>query len=190
MALKKHYVYFIKCCNADGFVKVGVSSDIESRISSLSTGNPYRLELVNSITCISKERAYFVEHVIHNWLSSRRISGEWFDGVDFTRLTKKFKGLSLGKVGFDKIEGTFPSLDARIDNYKKISNFEGSEFTPETLKQLAFHGFHLNHRDAKELADEFTEDAKSVLGSLDDDVSDGTEHLLKNTKSVLMQDFR
>lgn len=73
------FVYFIQCGHdKKPPVKVGVASNIDKRLKSLQTGNPYELKLLCSIECKNTKEAYNLECFIHSELKSRRIRGEWF----------------------------------------------------------------------------------------------------------------
>jgi hypothetical protein len=63
-------------------VKVGIAQDIPQRIKQLQTGNPARLVLMHSIEIPSAPRWMVerAERLIHAYLASERVSGEWFMG--------------------------------------------------------------------------------------------------------------
>lgn len=67
-------IYIIKCKE---FYKIGVTTgSIEGRVSTLQVGNPFKLELVFAI---KTEKADYLEKVIHNHFSPKRLRGEWFE---------------------------------------------------------------------------------------------------------------
>jgi hypothetical protein len=67
------YLYLIKCKEA---YKIGVATDVRSRIASLQTGNPYKLELAD---CFQFTNAEFVERALHQKYNDLRMLGEWFE---------------------------------------------------------------------------------------------------------------
>jgi hypothetical protein len=67
---KNKYLYFIRCGDA---VKIGVSSDPETRMQALSTGAPGKLYLLAKFPNSGN-----LENQCHKKLSHLRISGEWF----------------------------------------------------------------------------------------------------------------
>lgn len=67
---KNKYLYFIRCGDA---VKIGMSSDPESRMQILSTGAPGKLYLLAKIPNSGN-----IEAECHRKLSHLRINGEWF----------------------------------------------------------------------------------------------------------------
>jgi len=66
------YLYLIR---SEDYYKIGIASDVESRLAQLQTGNPIQLELVD---CYSFNDAAPVEKVLHNKFSACRAVGEWF----------------------------------------------------------------------------------------------------------------
>jgi len=75
----KYYVYFIEAGNRKNPpVKIGVTTNVENRIASLQTGNPYSLKCKALITCSSRGEAYGLESYLHYRLRKLRLNGEWF----------------------------------------------------------------------------------------------------------------
>jgi hypothetical protein len=68
------YLYLIRC-REEAF-KIGIASDVRSRIASLQTGNPYKLELA---ACYSFPSAEVVERALHMKFDGVRMVGEWFN---------------------------------------------------------------------------------------------------------------
>lgn len=68
------YLYFIKCGDA---VKIGMSSDPESRMQTLATGAPGKLFLLAKIP-----NSGGLEAECHKKLSHIHITGEWFRYTD------------------------------------------------------------------------------------------------------------
>lgn len=67
-------VYIIQMDNTDKF-KIGVSVNVNSRLSSLQTGNPHALSIYHSYECINYKS---IEPIMHTHFANDRISGEWF----------------------------------------------------------------------------------------------------------------
>lgn len=67
------YLYIIKC---QDYHKIGIANDVESRLSQLATGNPYRLDVV---VTYEFENAEVVEKAIHQRYKDKRKRGEWFE---------------------------------------------------------------------------------------------------------------
>jgi len=74
------YVYFAKCLTIDGAdmnaIKVGLSSDLPTRIAALASNQPYFCELISAVP-----GDMFLEHFTHMWLREFNISGEYFRAV-------------------------------------------------------------------------------------------------------------
>lgn len=69
------YLYIIG--NSTDRQKIGFSADVEKRLKSLQTGNPDKLFIHHKILCNGNHRE--MERKIHNELSYKRLSGEWFN---------------------------------------------------------------------------------------------------------------
>ena len=73
------YVYFIRAGNV-GPIKIGVATNIQSRMDTLQTGNHLKLALVASIKCDSRLHALYIEKNLHKLFHYKHIRGEWFCG--------------------------------------------------------------------------------------------------------------
>lgn len=67
-------IYFIK---ANDRVKIGYADDPKSRIQSIQTSSPYKLEVLLII-----DGNFEVERELHDRFQAYRITGEWFEYVD------------------------------------------------------------------------------------------------------------
>ena len=69
-------VYLIEC---DGFVKIGVTWDLEFRLRSLQLANPLPLHVLGVIPFGGNRlRAFQYESILHRRFDNDRIHGEWF----------------------------------------------------------------------------------------------------------------
>ena len=69
-------IYVIKCTKTKS-CKIGFSSNPESRLAQLQTGNPFSLELVAEMEgCINDEK------LLHEKFKEFRLNGEWFEYID------------------------------------------------------------------------------------------------------------
>jgi len=66
-------VYFVQCGD-DGPIKIGMASNIKSRINDIQSMCPYQLSVIGSIPNGGK----VTERLLHEKFSSLRIHGEWF----------------------------------------------------------------------------------------------------------------
>lgn len=77
---QKSFVYFI----SDGEkVKIGKANNVESRLKSLQTSHAKELSLIKCIKCKNEESAYKKEKQLHKKFDEFRITGEWFDILEF-----------------------------------------------------------------------------------------------------------
>lgn len=84
MKERNYGVYFIHCGKKGNTpVKIGVTCDIEERVSSLQTGNPYQLFCKALIPCHDKKQAYELESFLHNRFKKERMIVEWFRLYNF-----------------------------------------------------------------------------------------------------------
>ncbi len=80
---EKGFLYFIQQSN-DGPIKIGITENIESRLSQLQTSNPYPLVVIHTITLeISKLRKF--ENFFHTLFKDHHISGEWYNPTPFVK---------------------------------------------------------------------------------------------------------
>lgn len=68
-------VYLIAASNA---VKIGVSKNPQSRLSSIQTGHHDRLQIVKVWDQIDRTQAEQIEALAHNMFADWRLTGEWF----------------------------------------------------------------------------------------------------------------
>ena len=72
---RKGHVYFLKN-PSNGLIKIGRSSQIETRINQLSIELKQPLELIKKIP---KEDTHIAERELHELYADYRVHGEWFD---------------------------------------------------------------------------------------------------------------
>jgi len=83
-------VYFIYDGNN---VKIGHSTNLDTRISALQVGNPNFIEVLATIDNAGKQ----IESEIHEMFSNDRLSGEWFDldSSFLLKVKKKYKLINI-----------------------------------------------------------------------------------------------
>lgn len=71
-------LYLLKC---NEYYKIGITGNIRSRLNSLRTGNPYKIELLLSVPM---KYAEVVEERLHDGLKEYKHFREWFklDEID------------------------------------------------------------------------------------------------------------
>lgn len=75
VAARPRYIYLIQC---GAYVKIGVATEVEARLSELQIGNPAKLILIWKSSYFTRAQAYRIERRTHGLLASYRTSGEWF----------------------------------------------------------------------------------------------------------------
>ncbi len=74
-------VYFIQVKLPDGHgpVKVGVTSNIETRLTELQVASAWELVVRAAIPAYSRRVANWAERYVHDRLRRQRMRGEWFE---------------------------------------------------------------------------------------------------------------
>lgn len=103
------FVYLIRC-GSRGPIKIGIAKNVESRLSSLQTANPYELSLIAKVKCDSRRHALEMETRLHKVFSQKRIRGEWFKG----NINLKTADNVL-KVDYVNNESNQQNIDAELD---------------------------------------------------------------------------
>lgn len=68
------YIYVAMCHD---FIKIGLGHDIDGRLSSLQTGNPYKIEMLAAWSATNHYPEQ-IEKYLHQALAAHRVRGEWF----------------------------------------------------------------------------------------------------------------
>ena len=92
------YLYAVSANVKPKRVKLGISSDPESRTSNMQTGCPVKLKLMGYVLA-----SYALESAVHEMLSEYRIRGEWFR---YEGLVKRFVD-AIASGSLDKFEACF-----------------------------------------------------------------------------------
>ncbi len=136
-------VYFIYCGDhKNAPVKIGVTSDIENRVSALQTGNPYQLECKAFIPCANKDQAYRLESFFHRQFRKSRMIGEWFKLYRFNLkvLMDKFSSIEttpLKKQGVNIVkQANKRSRELERENHELKVQIIDLEDQVEELTQL------------------------------------------------------
>jgi len=88
------YVYFVE--SDTGFVKVGMTSNLKTRIKALRSASPHILKLKGYV---KTTRYGFLEKQIHSHFSNRKTNGEWFD----VKVSEFFS--FVNSKGYEYVEG-------------------------------------------------------------------------------------
>ena len=68
----------IYIAESDGYYKIGVSTNPQSRVATMQVGNPHTVTLVSSVDSLNGTVGS-LENVLHGWYSKYHKHGEWFD---------------------------------------------------------------------------------------------------------------
>lgn len=71
----QYCVYFIEC---NGVFKIGITSDIKSRLNTIQTSNPNPVNLVYTIAVPFMRSHKEVEKALHTIFESNYVRGEWY----------------------------------------------------------------------------------------------------------------
>ena len=124
------FVYIIGCVFPNGIgapVKVGISRNVDKRLSSLRTSSPQKLHLVAEFFLPSRQLAVLAEGAFHEVMGNYRTNGEWFDIPPLEAVRGMWSNidLMLGKVcEFDLLQRSsfwtalkMPSCAKDLDDY-------------------------------------------------------------------------
>lgn len=84
-------IYFIMASYPGGasFIKIGVATDVKTRLGDLQVGNPVKLVVLGTIKDIPRSRIHSEENRLHKQFADLRAEGEWFRAsgrlLDFVR---------------------------------------------------------------------------------------------------------
>lgn len=82
---KGKYIYILKC---DKYYKIGIASNINSRLNTLQCGNPFEIEVV---IATRNAKAKELEKSLHGALAEFKHKREWFVlDTDFVEKLKNF----------------------------------------------------------------------------------------------------
>jgi hypothetical protein len=77
-----HWVYVFARNGDAGMtapVKVGISRDVNSRLATIQTSCPYKIDLAYVFECPDRDIARYIEQSFHETQQHKRTHGEWFD---------------------------------------------------------------------------------------------------------------
>ena len=141
-------VYFIQAGKNGSPIKIGVTKDLDERMRTLQTANPYPLTCKAAIPCFDKAVAYKLEAYLHRHLHEFRMQGEWFKGRfgNLKKLVAKYEKMKHEK--FPIIATDFKSNTERLiselqkENKKlRYKNKKLNEDIEEMLDEQALRGF-------------------------------------------------
>lgn len=141
------YIYFIKAEETNK-VKIGVATDVESRLASLQTSCPFKLKLEAKI---QSEHPTLLERTLHYNLKDNRLQGEWFN------LDDKHLRTIIDKAIGGNLKGIGEHLQGLIDWFKErpclaLKCLERhAELPPKTLDHFVAGRRTLNNKHLDKL---------------------------------------
>ena len=104
--LKPCSVYLIKLHGEGDWWKVGISTHVKKRFSSIQTSSPHRLELIDTLECSCDVDARFLENSLHQRFSANKsqYSKEWFSGCGTAVISWFNHYKQMYKVGYYYID--------------------------------------------------------------------------------------
>ncbi|WP_081069562.1 GIY-YIG nuclease family protein [Burkholderia stagnalis] len=77
-----HYVYLIACRGESKiYVKLGLTSSIQRRLSNIQTGCPHSITRVFVVRSVYREEVEGLEKLLHALLESECLRAEWYEGT-------------------------------------------------------------------------------------------------------------
>ena len=81
------YLYVIECQEENRILyKIGITNDLDKRIKSIKTGNPYPVKYV---FIEERDDASKIERWLHTQFNTYRMEGEWFHTLKLNEIRKK-----------------------------------------------------------------------------------------------------
>jgi hypothetical protein len=74
-----YILYIITAKEFDGIYKIGITNDIEFRLTCMQTGCPFKLFASRVYVC---ENPKGIEFSLHSFFKKKRLEGEWFKLTD------------------------------------------------------------------------------------------------------------
>lgn len=118
--MSKGSVYFAE---ADGFVKIGYSTNVEARLRSLSTGAPFPVRLIGSHPGTQADEA-----ALHRKFRDHRVSGEWFRASDEIRRVAQTGFEPCLRVNTPSVTGSAAHFLSQIEGFLRRTGMSATRF--------------------------------------------------------------
>ena len=126
MNTENYVVYFILDEKSNA-MKIGYAANVDNRFSTIQTGNPNSLVILNTIKCRSEQHAAHLERELHNRFHQNRLRGEWF-----TFNLEVFKDLLKEEFNFEPKQKREPLINSTLWGDQKV-------FDPQTHPRCFFY---------------------------------------------------
>lgn len=134
--MKKDQVYFIEC---SGRIKIGFSTDVQSRLRSFSTGSALKFSLVAAI-----DGPRQLEKAIHKLLAEHRQHGEWFEDCPAVRETiAALLAEGHAAIGFVQQSAPAKSTSLREAHLRHVPHVQDTPLRPAMIRIEACMQRHL-----------------------------------------------
>lgn len=121
--------------NTKGVCKIGVSSDVHSRLKQIQTSCYYKVELLYYCDSLG----YDTEKEYHRLYASDRLHGEWFRiNKDLKSIIEQYKQPSAQAEHKPKVIKVIPSID-EIDYYKLTKKKRQRKNKSKYIKSIYAH---------------------------------------------------
>ena len=102
------FAYIISCTTVD-FIKIGITTDPQRRLTELQTNSPYTLRIALLIECNNLATAQRLEKLLHELMHASRSNGEWFHAsvstaVEYAEMLLSISG-NISLIGEGKQQG-------------------------------------------------------------------------------------
>lgn len=129
--MRKKFIYIIRIINTK-FYKIGISKNVESRLSELNTATPFEMKIIFKK---SFKDFHLIENYVQNTFINKHIRGEWFELsiYDINSIKKFLENLANRNEINSDIKNRLVS--ARKYQKKKLKSpiiFKGITLKPET----------------------------------------------------------
>jgi hypothetical protein len=104
--MEKHFVYLIACRSETTlYVKIGLTSSIQRRLSNVQTGCPHPITSAFVILSEHREEVEGLEKLLHLLLAPERLRGEWYEGTHafFSSLQSVLTRINVGGFTYEEL---------------------------------------------------------------------------------------
>lgn len=106
--------------------KIGISSKVASRLSSIRTSTPGKVHLIFESDKLQRNRALKIEKELHNKYQHRKARGEWFklSDTELNEVTTYLSQIELSEEEAEEKEFKHTSAQGIIPGIKGVTNYD------------------------------------------------------------------
>ncbi len=145
------YVYALLCQDESGkgYMKIGLTTNLANRLSSLKTLIPIDIKYYAFLECFNSEEMRLVEKALHKAFSERKRKGEWFD-FDFSKEEDKrefndtckevfLREMRLGASSWwDKVSASLLEAHIKKEYQERKERYRKFSISPKNSAELKF----------------------------------------------------